>query len=187
MHIFLPGGPISPGSPGNPNPSWPRSPLGPLYPEERGDTLAENKKKARQSAALQLVWLVQIPGEQSPLNLNISPGTCMETTNLLIRYSAVKMSGFRSALVLPRTECRDGSLLLSSFDPSLFANTLTSCTEGKEKKKVIKHSICALAFKGRRRVLAELSDNRGGHGRKAFPVSQGPEVCFVGGGIQRDG
>lgn len=119
MHIFLPGGPISPGSPGNPNPSWPRSPLGPLYPEDRGDTLAENKKNTRQSAVLQLVRLVQIPEEQSPLNFNISPGTCIETTSLFIRYSVVKMSAFSSALVLSRSECRDGSLLLSSFDPSL--------------------------------------------------------------------
>lgn len=45
IHVFLPGGPISPGSPGNPNPSWPRSPFGPLYPEDRGDTLAENKRR----------------------------------------------------------------------------------------------------------------------------------------------
>lgn len=118
MHIFLPGGPLSPGSPGMPNPSWPRSPFGPLYPEDRGDTLAENKKRARQSAVLQLVRLVQIPEEQSPLNLNISPGTCMEATSLLIRYSVVKMSGFSSALVLSGRECRDGSLLLSSFNPS---------------------------------------------------------------------
>lgn len=57
---------------------------------------------------------------------------------------------------------------------------------GRRKKKVIKHSICALAFKGRRRVLEELSDNRGGHGRKNVLLSQGPELCFVGGGVQRD-
>lgn len=133
MHVFSPGGPISPGSPGNPNPIWPRSPFGPLYPEDRRDTLAENKKKARQGAVLQLVRLVQIPEEQSPLNLNISPGTCIETTSLLIRHSVVKMSVFRCALVLSGSECRDGPLLLSSFNPSLL-QTLTSCTEGKEKK-----------------------------------------------------
>lgn len=99
------------------------------------------------------------------------------------------MSGFSSALVLSRSECSDGPLLLSSFNPSLCEQnrTLTSCTERKEKKNVIKSSICASALKGRRLALEELSDNRGGHGGRPFFCRRGQNWCFVGGGIQRDG
>lgn len=68
--------------------------------------------EARRSTALQLVQLVQIPEDQGPLNLNISPGTCMDTITLLIQYSAIKMSGFRFALVFPEVNVETGAFKL---------------------------------------------------------------------------